>query len=264
MTLEIRAATENDVPLIFSFIRKLAEYGDISDEVAATEQDVRAALFGPRPVAEALLAFVGSKPGGFALYSEGFAAFSAARYLHRGLLCGAGAPQSRHRPETVNTPAQSGRERGCGRLEWSVLNWNERAMEFYQDLGAEPLDEWTTFRLAGEALDKLALASRAPEAEDLRRSSPRAGNSHEAAVGAPRRALAAVRGLARCRRRLRRASASPMASMRNVVRDSPRNSARPSCCSAIPARRTPRPPTSFSRKKTSTTLPVTTKKARRC
>ncbi len=153
----IRPAVEADAPLVYEFIRKLAEYGDISDEVAATEQDVRAALFGPRPVAEALLAFVGSKPGGFALYSEGFASFLG----KPGIYIEDFFVEQAHRNRGIGRKllihlAQLGRERGCGRLEWSVLNWNERAMEFYQDLGAVPLDEWTTFRLAGEALDKLA------------------------------------------------------------------------------------------------------------
>jgi GNAT superfamily N-acetyltransferase len=156
-SVDIRPATEGDAALILELIRKLAEYGDISDEVSATEQDVRAALFGPRPVAEAILAFVGAEPAGFALYSYTFASFLGRPGIYiedlfvEQTLRGAGVGKA-----LLVHLAGIGLRRGCGRLEWSVLNWNERAMEFYQDLGAAPLDEWTTFRLAGEALDRLA------------------------------------------------------------------------------------------------------------
>jgi GNAT superfamily N-acetyltransferase len=153
----VRPAAETDVSLVFELIRKLAEYGDISDQVSATEQDVREALFGRRPVADAILAFVGSQPAGFALYSYTFASFLGrpgiyiedlfVEQAHRG--AGVGKALLVHL-------AGIGLQRGCGRLEWSVLNWNERAMEFYQNLGAAPLDEWTTFRLAGDTLQRLA------------------------------------------------------------------------------------------------------------
>jgi GNAT superfamily N-acetyltransferase len=155
--LQIRPAHEADTPLVLAFIRKLAEYGDISDEVLATEQDVRAALFGPRPVAEAILAFAGREPAGFALYSYSFASFRGRPGIYIEDLY----VEQAHRKRGIGKSllvhiAQLGRERGCGRLEWSVLNWNEQAMEFYQDLGAVPMDEWTTFRLTGEALERLA------------------------------------------------------------------------------------------------------------
>ena len=157
MTLDIRAATEDDVPLILSFIRKLAEYGDISDEVAATEDDIRAALFGPHPVASTVLAYVGSEPAGFALYSFTFSSFLG----RPGMFVEDLYVENAHRSRGVGKAllvhlAKLAQQRSCGRLEWSVLNWNERAMEFYQELGAEPMDEWTTFRLGGEALEHLA------------------------------------------------------------------------------------------------------------
>jgi len=157
MTLEIRAATEADVPLILSFIRKLAEYGDISDEVAASEDDIRAALFGPHPVAAAVLACVGAEPAGFALYSYTFSSFLG----RPGMFIEDLYVENAHRSRGVGKAllvhlAKLAQQRSCGRLEWAVLNWNERAMEFYQDLGAEPMDEWTTFRLGGEALERLA------------------------------------------------------------------------------------------------------------
>lgn len=155
--LQIRPATEEDVPLVLSFVRKLAEYGDLSDEVSATEQDIRAALFGPRPLAEAVLAYVGNEPVGFAIYLTTFSSFLG----HPGMYIEDVFVEMPYRRMGVGKAllvhlAKLGRERGCGRLEWSVLNWNERAMEFYQDLGAVPMDEWTTFRIEGEALNRLA------------------------------------------------------------------------------------------------------------
>ena len=157
MTLEIRAATEKDVPLILSFIRKLAEYGDISDEVSASEDDIRAALFGPHPVAAAVLAYVGDEPAGFAVYHYTFSSFLG----RAGIFIEDLYVENAHRSRGVGKAllahlAKLAQQRSCGRLEWAVLNWNERAMEFYQDLGAEPMDEWTTFRLGGEALERLA------------------------------------------------------------------------------------------------------------
>jgi GNAT superfamily N-acetyltransferase len=156
-TLEIRPARETDTALVLSFIRKLAEFGDIADETTATEADVRAALFGSKPVAEAVIAYSGTQPVGFALYSYSFASFSG----RPGIYIEDFFVEQSHRGAGVGKAllvhvARIGRERGCGRLEWSVLNWNERAMEFYTDLGALPMDEWTTFRLTAEALDKLA------------------------------------------------------------------------------------------------------------
>jgi GNAT superfamily N-acetyltransferase len=155
--VELRPAAPPDAPLVFEFIRKLAEFGDISDEVQATEADVRAALFGEKPVAEALLAFVGGQPAGFALYSFTFASFLGKPGIYVEDFFVEQAFRNRGIGRTLLVQlARIGRERGCGRLEWSVLNWNERAMEFYQDLGAVPMDEWTTFRLTGEALERLA------------------------------------------------------------------------------------------------------------
>lgn len=157
LAVTIRAAGDTDVRLILSFIRKLAEYGDISDEVFATEDDIRSALFGPHPVATAVIALVGGEPAGFALYSYTFSSFLG----RPGMFIEDLYVENAHRSRGVGKAllvqlAKIARERSCGRLEWAVLNWNERAMEFYQELGAEPMDEWTTFRLDGEALERLA------------------------------------------------------------------------------------------------------------
>jgi GNAT superfamily N-acetyltransferase len=156
-TLEIRSATEGDVELVLAFIRKIAEYGDLSDEVSATAEDIRTALFGPKPSAQAVLASWGTEPAGFAIYSFTFASFVG----KTGIFVENLYVEQGHRNKGVGKAllvhlARLGRELGCGRLEWAVLNWNERAMEFYQDLGAVPMDEWTTFRLTGEALERLA------------------------------------------------------------------------------------------------------------
>jgi GNAT superfamily N-acetyltransferase len=155
--VQIRPAKEGDAPLVFNFIRKLAEYGDIAGEATVTEAEVRSALFGPRPVAEAILAYAGSEPAGFAVYSFTFSSFMGKPGIYVEDLF----VENQFRGKGIGkallvTLARLGRERGCGRLEWSVLNWNEQAMEFYQDLGAVPMDEWTTFRLTGDALDRLA------------------------------------------------------------------------------------------------------------
>jgi GNAT superfamily N-acetyltransferase len=155
--VQLRAATEADAPLVYGFIRKLAEYGDISDEVTATEADVRAALSGPRPVAQAILAYVGEEPAGVALFSLSFASFLG----KPGIYIEDFFVEQAHRNRGIGKLmlvhlAKLGRDRGCGRLEWSVLNWNERAMEFYQSFGAVAMDEWTTFRLTGEPLERLA------------------------------------------------------------------------------------------------------------
>lgn len=155
--LQIRPATEADIELVFGFIRKLAEYGDLSDEVSATAEDVRAALFGPKPIAEAILAYWGQEPVGFALYSHTFASFLGKTGIYiENLYVEQGYRNKGIGKALLVHLARLGRKLGCGRIEWAVLNWNERAMEFYQDLGAVPMDEWTTFRLTGEALERLA------------------------------------------------------------------------------------------------------------
>jgi GNAT superfamily N-acetyltransferase len=156
-SLQVRPATDADIDLLFGFIRKLAEYGDLADEVSATADDVRAALFGPKPIAEAVLAYWGSQPVGFALYSFTFSSFLG----KKGIFIENLYVEQSHRNKGIGKGllmhmARLGRKLGCGRIEWAVLNWNERAMEFYQDLGAVPMDEWTTFRLTGDALDRLA------------------------------------------------------------------------------------------------------------
>lgn len=156
-TLDIRFAAEDDIPLVLSFIKELAEYERLSHEVVATEEILRETLFGERRVAEVLLGYADGFPVAFALFFHNFSTFLGRPgiYLedlfvmpeHRGSGFG---------KEMLRRLARIAKERGCGRLEWWVLDWNEDAIRFYKSLGAAPMDEWTVFRVAGDALTELA------------------------------------------------------------------------------------------------------------
>jgi len=156
-TIVIRPATEADVALILSYIRELADFERLLHEVVATEDRLRQALFGPRPVAESLLAELDGEPVGFALFFATFSTFRAQAGIYledlyvRPPARGQGVGRA-----LLARLAQLACERSCGRLEWAVLNWNERAIRFYQSLGARPMNEWNVYRLTGEALDRLA------------------------------------------------------------------------------------------------------------
>jgi len=156
MSLRIRAAEAADVPVIADLIRALANFEKLDDEVVLTEGLLQAGLFGPRPYAEAVIAEEESQPIGFALFFHTFSTFLArpGLYLedlfvladHRGR--GVGRALLAHL-------AHLAVERGCGRLEWAVLNWNQEAIGFYERLGAKPNSEWTVYRLAGDELSAL-------------------------------------------------------------------------------------------------------------
>ena len=155
--VSIRAATSADVPLILSFIRGLAEYERLPHEVVATEDRLRESLFGERPEAEVLLAFAGEAAAGFALFFHNYSTFLARRGLFLEDLFV--VPERRGSGIGRRLLAEVARiavERECGRLEWSVLDWNESAIGFYRAIGARPMDEWTVFRLTGESLRALA------------------------------------------------------------------------------------------------------------
>ncbi|HEU0012349.1 MAG TPA: GNAT family N-acetyltransferase [Longimicrobium sp.] len=155
--LRIRAAVEGDVPLVLRFIRELAEYERLLHEVVATEERLRATLFGPRPGAEAVIAEVDGEAAGFALFFHNYSTFLAQPGIYledlyvRPEMRGHGVGRA-----LLAHLAALARERGCGRLEWWVLDWNEPAIAFYRRLGAQPMSEWTVFRLTGDALDRLA------------------------------------------------------------------------------------------------------------
>jgi len=156
MTLSIRKATPVDVPLILDFIRGLAEYEKMVDQVTADIDTLRKNLFEKR-YAECILAYEGEEPVGFALFFHNFSTFlgKPGLYLedlfvkpeHRGKGYG---------KELLKHLARIAKERDCGRFEWWVLDWNTPSIEFYKRLGARPMDEWTVFRVTGDELSKLA------------------------------------------------------------------------------------------------------------
>jgi len=154
--LVIRPATPADVPLILTLIRALATYERLADQVVASEADLRHSLFGPRPYAEVVIAESDGVPVGFALFFHNFSTFLGRPGLYLEDLYVA----SEHRGRGIGRAllghlARLALERGCGRLEWWVLDWNEDAIRFYRSLGAEPMQDWTVFRLTGTALREL-------------------------------------------------------------------------------------------------------------
>ncbi len=153
----LRSATPADVPVILACIRGLAEYEKLAHEVVASEALLHEMLFGARPAAEVILAHSGDEPAGFALFFHNYSTFLSRpgvyledlfvfpRYRGRGL-----------GRVLLSRLARIAVERGCARLEWSVLDWNESAIGFYRRLGALPMNEWTVYRMTGNALASLA------------------------------------------------------------------------------------------------------------
>jgi GNAT superfamily N-acetyltransferase len=155
--LEIRQASETDLPLILEFIKALAEYERMADKVVATEDRLRRTLFGQPRFAEVLIGEEDGEPVAFALFFHNYSTFLAKPGLYLEDLFV--KPEARGRGygrSMLARLARIARERDCGRLEWWVLDWNTPAIEFYKKLGAVPMDEWTVFRLTGSALDELA------------------------------------------------------------------------------------------------------------
>jgi len=157
MSLEIRPARPADCALIVGLIRELAEYEKLAHEVEATAERVRDTLFVDPPAAHCVIAFLDGQPAGFAIYFFNYSTFLAkpglyledlfVKPIHRG--AGLGKALLLHLAKIANA-------RGCGRMEWSVLDWNEPAIGFYKKLGAVPMNEWTVFRLTGPALAQYA------------------------------------------------------------------------------------------------------------
>ena len=159
-SVRIEPATPGDVGLILSLVRELADYEKLSHEVVATEDGLRDALFGARPAAETLIAYVDGEPAGFALFFTSFSTFAGRPGVYvEDLFVRPAARRLGIGRRLFAHVARLARERGCGRLEWSVLDWNEPALRFYAGLGARPLDEWTVHRLTGDALARLAALS---------------------------------------------------------------------------------------------------------
>jgi GNAT superfamily N-acetyltransferase len=159
---EIRTATEADLPVILKLIRDLATYERAPEAVVATEAGLREVLFGPKPAAEVLLALEKAEPVGFAVFFHNFSTWLGRPGLYLEDLFV--RPEKRGKGygrALLERLAQIARERGCGRMEWAVLDWNDPAIQFYRKLGAEPMDEWTVFRLTGEGITRLAGAGAA-------------------------------------------------------------------------------------------------------
>jgi GNAT superfamily N-acetyltransferase len=156
-SFSIRPATVSDVPVILQLIRDLATYEKAPGDVTATEAQLQEVLFGKKPAAEVLLAFEGAISVGFAVFFHNFSTWLGrpGLYLedlfvppeHRGKGYG--------RALLVHL-ARIARDRGCGRMEWAVLDWNDPAIQFYRKLGAKPMDEWTVFRLTSDGISTLA------------------------------------------------------------------------------------------------------------
>jgi GNAT superfamily N-acetyltransferase len=156
-SIRIERATERDVPLILELIQGLAVYEKLAHEVTATEAGLRETLFGARPAADVIIAYAGDTPAGFALFFPNYSTFLGKPGLYLEDLF--------VRPEyrgqglglaLMKRLAQIAVERGCGRFEWSVLDWNEPAIGFYKSLGAKLMDGWSIVRVNGEALTRLA------------------------------------------------------------------------------------------------------------
>jgi len=154
---EIRQAEEDDVPEILVLIKALAEYEHLADEVVATEELLKITLFGINSPAEVQIASNKNQTLGFALYFRTFSTFLGRPGIYledlyvRESVRGKGVGEA-----LLRRTAKRAREIGGGRLEWSVLNWNEPAINFYQKMGASSLDEWTMFRVTGNKLKELA------------------------------------------------------------------------------------------------------------
>jgi GNAT superfamily N-acetyltransferase len=156
-SFQIRPATLDDVPTILSLIRDLAQYERAPNEVVATEEGLREVLFGARPAAEVVLALEGKMPVGFAVFFHNFSTWlgRAGLYLEDLFVRPDARGKGYGRALLVHL-ARIAQERGCGRMEWAVLDWNEPAIQFYRKLGAAPNEEWTVFRLTSEGIAKLA------------------------------------------------------------------------------------------------------------
>ena len=154
---EIRPARVEDVPVILGLIRELATYERAPDEVTATEEQLVDVLFGEKPVAEVLLAFEGKSPVGFDVFFHNFSTWLGRPGLYlEDLFVKPDKRGKGYGRALLVDLAKVARDRGCGRMEWAVLDWNEPAIKFYRSLGAKPMEEWTVFRLTHDGIAKLA------------------------------------------------------------------------------------------------------------
>lgn len=154
MSLSLAPAQPSDIPLILHFIQSLADYEKLRDRCVATEEQLRHTLFGERPFAEVILAHWHGQPAGFALFFHNYSTFLAQPGIYLEDLFVEPALRGHGIGKALLTElARLANRRGCGRMEWSVLDWNQPSIDFYKAMGATPLDDWTTFRLTGPALE---------------------------------------------------------------------------------------------------------------
>lgn len=159
-TFTIRPATVSDVPIILELIRDLATYERAPNEVTATEQGLADVLFGEKPASEVLLVFEKDRAVGFAVFFHNFSTWLGRPGLYLEDLFVRSEDRGKGYGHALLIElAKIARDRGCGRMEWAVLDWNEPAISFYRKLGAKPMDEWTVFRLTRDGIAKLADAS---------------------------------------------------------------------------------------------------------
>jgi GNAT superfamily N-acetyltransferase len=160
LSLSIRSATSADISLIGQFIRDLAEYEKLAHEVRFDEAVMAQKLFGPRTFAEVLIGEIDGTPQGFALFFHNFSTFEGRPGIYlEDLFVRPDARGSGLGKALLGKLAALAVERDCARLEWSVLDWNTPAIDFYKALGARPMDEWTVYRVDGDALTDLAAHS---------------------------------------------------------------------------------------------------------
>jgi GNAT superfamily N-acetyltransferase len=154
--------TKKDVPLIRALILELAEYERaLPGEAPVTEKDLEKTLFGKRPAAEVLIAYLGKEPAGFALFFHNYSTWLGKRGIYlEDLFVRPSARKHGVGFALLRALARLAVERDCGRLDWSVLTWNELAISFYKRIGAKHMDDWTTFRLTGDALAHVAGAEK--------------------------------------------------------------------------------------------------------
>jgi GNAT superfamily N-acetyltransferase len=153
----IKKATIEDVSLILYFIKELAEYEKLSHEVVATEDTLKETLFGKQSHAEVIIGYLNHVPISFALYFYNFSTFLGRPGIYLEDLFV--KPEARGKgvgQKMLTYLAHLAKSKNCGRLEWWVLDWNETAIGFYKRIGAKPMDEWTVYRVTGQALDNLA------------------------------------------------------------------------------------------------------------
>ncbi len=156
----IRPATAADVPIILELIRALATYERAPNDVTATEDGLSKVLFGEKPAAEVLLAFENETAVGFAVFFHNFSTWLGrpGLYLEDLFVRPEDRGKGYGRALLIHL-AKIARDRGCGRMEWAVLDWNEPAIQFYRKLGGKPMDQWTVFRLTRDGIAKLADAA---------------------------------------------------------------------------------------------------------